>query len=96
MLLLIYVNDIPSAVKCKLLLYADDSVLTAPGNNTKEIQQELSNELESIKEWLIDNKLSLHLEKSILFASKRKLYSSAMRRQCLLMSDEGQILRCQT
>ena len=80
MLLLIFVNDIPSAVKCKLLLYADDSVLTAPGNNTKEIQQELSNELESIKEWLIDNKLS----------------PSAMRRQCLVMSDKGQILRCRT
>jgi len=43
MLFIIYVNDIPSAVKCKLLLYADDSALIVPGNNTMEIQQELSN-----------------------------------------------------
>jgi len=68
----IYVNDILSAIKCKLLLYADDSAFIVPGNNTKEIQYELSNKLELIREWLIDNKLSFHLGKteSILFASK--------------------------
>jgi len=69
-------NDITSAVKFKLLLYANDSALIVPGNNTKEIQQELSNELESIRECLIDNKLSLYLGKtqSILFASKGNLH----------------------
>ena len=55
-------RHIPSAVKCKLLLYADDFALIVPGNNAKEIQ--LSNELESIREWLIDNKSSLHLGKT--------------------------------
>jgi len=72
MLFLIYLNDIPTAINCKLLLYTDDFALIVPGNNTKEIQQEFSNELESINEWLIDNKLSLHLGKteSIVFASK--------------------------
>ena len=83
--ILIYMNDIPSAVKCKLLLYANDSALIVQGKNTKEIQQELSNELESIREWLIDNKLSLHLGKteSILFASKRKLHTnSSIQVQC--------------
>ena len=75
MLFFIYVNDIPSAVKCKLLLYSDDSALMVPGNNIKEIQQEHSNDLKSIREWLIDNKLYLLLGKteSIIFASKRKL-----------------------
>ena len=70
---LIYVNDVPSAVRCKLLLYADDSALIVSGTNTEEIQNILSSELESIREWLIDNQLSLHLGKteSILFGSKR-------------------------
>ena len=36
-LFLIYVNDIPSAVKCELLLYADDSALIVPDKNTIEI-----------------------------------------------------------
>ena len=93
-LFLMYVNDIPSAVKCKLLLYADYSALIVPGNNTKEIQQEFSNELESIREWLIDNKLSLHLGKteSILFASKRKLqkYNS------IQVQYVGNVLTCWT
>ena len=31
LLFLIYVNDMPGAVKCKLLLYADDSALLVSG-----------------------------------------------------------------
>ena len=49
------------------------------------IQHRLSRELESIREWLVDNKLSLHLGKteSILFASKRKLAkTNSIKVQC--------------
>jgi len=75
LLFLIYVNDMPSAVSCKLLLYADDSALLVSGKDPADIQQRLSSELQSIREWLIDNKLSLHLGKteSILFGSKQRL-----------------------
>ena len=94
LLFLIYVNDIPSAVRCKLLLYADDSALIVSGTNTDEIQNRLSPELESIREWLIDNKLSLHLGKteSILFGSKRKLQqNNSIQVQCA-----GNTLTCHT
>ena len=75
LLFLIYVNDMTTAVKCKLLLYADDSALLVSGKDVSEIEETLSLELESVCEWLTDNKLSLHLGKteSILFASKRRL-----------------------
>lgn len=75
LLFLVYVNDIVSAVQCKLLLYADDSALIVADKSPEAIQHRLSRELDSIREWLIDNKLSLHLGKteSILFASKKKL-----------------------
>ena len=65
----------PISVKCKLLLYADDSALIVSGFDSKEIAEELSRELESCRQWLIDNKLSLHLGKTeaILFGSRRKL-----------------------
>ena len=65
----------PISVKCKLLLYADDSALIVSGFDSKEIADELSRELESCRQWLIDNKLSLHLGKTeaILFGSRRKL-----------------------
>ena len=75
LLFLCYVNDMPISVKCKLLLYADDSALIVSGFDSKKIADELSRELESCRQWLIDNKLSLHLGKTeaILFGSKRKL-----------------------
>ena len=72
-LFLVYVNDMCSAVNCKLLLHADDSALIVPGKHVKEIELKLTKELESISNWLTDNKLSLHLGKteSILFGTKK-------------------------
>ena len=75
LLFMLYVNDIAYAVRCKLLLYADDSALIASGKNVADIESTLSSELNFVGTWLIDNKLSLHLGKtqSILFGTKRKL-----------------------
>ena len=47
-LFLIYVNDMKAAVKCKLLLYADDSALLASSSDVSEIEDVLSRELESV------------------------------------------------
>ena len=75
LLILLYINDISAAVKCKLLLYADNSVLLASGKDLVEIEATLSSELESVNDWLIDNKLSLHLgkTKSIVCGTRKKL-----------------------
>ena len=75
LLFLCYVNDMPISIKCKLLLYADDSALIVSGSDPQTIADKLSEELESCRKWLLDNKLSLHLGKTeaILFGSKRKL-----------------------
>ena len=77
LLFLCYVNDMPISVSCNLILYADDSVLFISGKDPDCISKILSQELESCRQWLIDNKLSLHLGKTetILFGSKRKLKS---------------------
>ena len=75
LIFLCYVNDMAISLKCKLLLYADDSALIVSGSDPQSIADILSKELESCRQWLMDNKLLLHLGKteSILFASKRKL-----------------------
>ena len=75
LLFLMYVNDMEMAVKCKLLLYADDSALLIPGKDLVELENVLSEELRSVSEWLVDNRLSLHLGKteSILFGPKCKI-----------------------
>ena len=66
-LFLIYVNDMKSAVGCDLLLYADDSALLIRGKNIIDIEQKLREELAKLNVWLIDNKLSLHLGKSLSY-----------------------------
>ena len=75
LLFLLYINDMSAAVKCQLLLYADDSVLLASGKDIVEIEATLCSELKSVNDRLIDNKLSLHLGKtqSIVFGTKNKL-----------------------
>ncbi len=54
-LFLCYVNDMELAVKCNLLLYADDSVLLASDKNPKVIAEMHSENLETCNDWLIDN-----------------------------------------
>ena len=75
LLFLCYINDMPMSLKCKLLLYADDSALIISGKKPKKIAEELSKELNSCRNWLIDNKLSLHLGKTeaILFGTRYNL-----------------------
>ncbi len=51
-------------VKCNLLVYADDSVLLKSDKNPKVISETLSENLETCNDWLIDNRLSLHLGKT--------------------------------
>ena len=73
----IYVNDMSGAVCNILLLYADDSAILVADKCLSNIETVLQNELEIVSEWLVDNKLSLHLGKteSILFGSRPRLKS---------------------
>ena len=79
LLFLIYVNDMSGAVENKLLLYADDSAILVADKNISTVETLLQRELEVVRDWLIDNKLSLHLGKteSILFGSKPRLRSQS-------------------
>ena len=73
-LFLCYINDMSIALSCKLSLYADDSTLIASDTCVENLSRFLSNQLESCSKWLVDNKLSLHVDKceSIIFSSARK------------------------
>jgi len=77
LIFLIYINDMAQAVDCSLYLFADDSCLAYSGDNVKEIDENLNKNFNSLCDWLVENKLSIHLgeekTKSILFGSKRKL-----------------------
>ena len=79
LLFLLYVNDMPQSVSCDLLLYADDSCLVFTGKDIDKIETQLNNDFNSICDWFVDNKLSIHFgedkTKSIIFGSTRKLKS---------------------
>ena len=67
----------PQAVKCELLLYADDTCLIFKHSDISEIEVQLNSNFSSIYDWFVDNKLSIHFgedkTKSILFSSKSKI-----------------------
>ena len=44
-----------------ILLHADDSCLTVTHKDVKYIEKTLNKNLSSLCEWLVDNKLSIHL-----------------------------------
>ena len=74
-LFLCYINDMSASLDCRLSLYADDSTLIASGKSVDSLSSFLTHQLESCSKWLVDNKLSLHVDKceSIIFGSKRKI-----------------------
>ena len=59
----------------KLLIYADDSAILSADKDISTFENSLKTDLQIVSEWLIDNKLSLHLGKteSILFSSNSRL-----------------------
>ena len=78
LLFLLYANDMPQAVRSELLLYADDTWLFFMGKGSKTIEDQLKEDFNSLCEWLIDNKLSIHfreeITESIIFGTKRLLH----------------------
>ena len=76
LLFLIYINDMSQAVKCSIFPYADDTCLVCQHKDIDEIEKQLNKDFESICDWFVDNKLSIHFgndkTKSIFFAAKFK------------------------
>ena len=74
LLFILYVNDMPQAVKRDLFYYANDTCLTFQHEHVKEIEDQLNLNFSSLCDWFIDNKLSIHLgeekTKSILYEAK--------------------------
>ena len=56
----------------KILLYADDAAILVSNKHVDVIELKLQTALETISDWLVDNKLSLHIGKTeyILFGSE--------------------------
>ena len=77
LLFLIYVKDMPQAVKSNLFLYADNSCLVFHENDITEIEKQLNGDFTNVSNWFADNRLSIHFgedkTKFKIFASKCKI-----------------------
>ena len=79
LLFLLYINDMPQAVKCELPLYAYDTCLIYQRNDIKETEIQLDKNSSLICDCFVGNKLSIHfgedntILKSIRFSSERKI-----------------------
>ena len=66
----------PQAVKCELLLYADDTCLMFQHSDINKIEIQLNMNFNSICDRFVDNKISIHLKIklfSIVFSSKSEI-----------------------
>ena len=76
LLFLLYVNDMPGAVNCEMLLYADDTCLVFQAKDLDTIYDRLNTEFNKLCDWFVDKKLSIHFgedkTKSILFTGKNR------------------------
>ena len=69
LLFTIFINDLPkNSTFFSTRLYADDTFLTASGNDLDSLLREINNNLPAVYEWSCSNKLTLNLTKlSFLF-----------------------------
>jgi hypothetical protein len=69
----------------KMTKYADDCTLYTSAPTARDLTETLSEELQSVSEWVIKNKLVLNTykTKSIVFASKRSLRPKPQLELCI-------------
>ena len=88
LLFLVYVNDTAQAVQfSQVYLFADDTNITSVCSSSASFQNDLS----SICDWCLSNKLSINVDKSSLVNFNRKRSASIVqvkRNECLLNTND--------
>ena len=74
LLFLLYMNDLPSATKFKVNLFANDANLIMSGNNAKQLESDINNESINVDNWMRENKLSINFSETenMLISKKKK------------------------
>ena len=73
LLFLLYVNELDKVCKhCKVLLYADDTVLYVSGNDQKDLAAKMQEDLDRYYDWCYTNRLTINSKKTkyMCFTSK--------------------------
>ena len=78
LLFVIYINDLPTALtKCKISMYADDTVIYCSDHKSATIMETLQTDLDNVVKWMEDGRLILNKSKTkcMLFGTYQKLNS---------------------
>ena len=78
LLFLIYIDDVVDSIKNgNVTMYADDTTLYVSGTSFNEIQTMLQEDVNSLSQWIKDNKLTLNVDKTklMIIGSKQRLRS---------------------
>ena len=87
----LYINDITSSIKkSNIILYADDTAIFCRSSNIDSLQKTLTEDMESVSEWLKNNKLTLNVgkTKSVIFGTPHMLRSQPK----MVIEQDGQII----
>jgi hypothetical protein len=78
LLFILYINDIISSVLAsRILLFADDTLITLSGENSADLMEQLNTDLSSLSKWLNYNKLKLNIEKSkFMVITNKKIHKN--------------------
>ena len=74
-LFLIFINDLPKMANLKTILFADYTALFGSDSNVSSLEKLVNDELEKVKLWLTQNKLTLNVKKSCHIIFGRKDFS---------------------
>ena len=73
LLFLIYINDLPNAIKNSYVyLFADDTNLLKISNSYKSLQKQMNYDLKGLYLWLLANKISLNAAKTELIIFRKE------------------------
>lgn len=70
LLFTLYINDLPTVCKSKIIMYADDTVLYAHGKTAEEVAHKLTKEIKKVYLWLKNSCLTLNLDKTVSVFSR--------------------------
>ena len=65
-----------TCTSCKVIMYADDTILLVSNRDLNIVSRDLSSNLSNCFHWLTNNLMSMHMGKTeaIVFSSKRKCH----------------------
>ena len=65
LLFIVYITDLPFCIEsCQVAMYADDTSISFTAKSVNDLNMTLNKELDSLREWLQGNKLSLNVLKT--------------------------------